>query len=155
MPSQEHDIPAELFRWSPILAAELLTEMGVLSALFHGAGAESSEVIRVAVEATNLLGDNRDARRDRYYSFVAGVLPEVARKSLEAMMKTDSPYYSDIQRNAQAKGKAEVVVAVLEGKGVKLREDERERILTCRDQNQLDIWVRRLASAETAEDLFA
>ncbi|MFI0368529.1 hypothetical protein ACH35V_11645 [Actinomadura sp. 1N219] len=29
MPSQEHDVPAELFRWSPMLAAELLTEMGI------------------------------------------------------------------------------------------------------------------------------
>ncbi|GAA4228772.1 hypothetical protein GCM10022254_19580 [Actinomadura meridiana] len=128
--------------------------MGVLSALYHGYGARSAEVVKSAVQATNLLGDNHDARLNRYYDFVAGVLPEVVRKSLEAMMKTDSPYYSDLFRSVEKTTTAKIIVSMMEGKGVSLRVEDRERILECTDLAQLKTWLSRVVEAKSAADLF-
>jgi hypothetical protein len=145
-------------------AKEIIADpaMGVLSALFHGRGGTSSEVVRAAYEATNLLAADNDKYTRRYYDFVLAVLPEVARTSLEAMMKTESPYYSDFFRNAEAQGKAkgkvegkaEDVLLFLELRGVQVSDEQRERILDCADLKQLEIWLRRAVTVQKADELF-
>lgn len=44
--------------------------------------------------------------------------------------------------------------AVLDARGIEVSEAARTRITDCTDLDQLDIWVRRAATAEKVDDLF-
>ena len=89
------------------------------------------------------------------------MLPEVARKSLEALMETKSRYYSDFFRNAEAageaegkaEGKAEDILRVLEIRDVKVTAEQRERVLACTDHELLDVWLERAVTAHTSADV--
>jgi hypothetical protein len=93
------------------------------------------------------------------------VLPAAARDYLEACLATTTGhrYYSDFARRyfdqgeakGQAKGEARAVLAVLDARGIEVPDELRERIAGCTDLEQLDTWVRRAATARTAQDLFA
>jgi hypothetical protein len=74
-------------------------------------------------------------------------------------------FHSDWLREAAAKGRAEgiaegraqgegrSVLTVLDARGVHVPEAVREQILACTDLTQLDTWLRRAATATTAEDI--
>ncbi|WP_207945190.1 hypothetical protein, partial [Actinomadura rubrisoli] len=128
--------------------------MGVLSVLFHGAGEHGPQIVRAAYESTNLLAARGDERARRYYDYVLVMLPEAARKSLEAKMMTDSPYYSDVMRGAEARGEARSVLLVLKARGIETTDEDRERIEGCTDQSQLETWLQRAAIAQKADELF-
>jgi len=64
-------------------------------------------------------------------------------------------YFDQGEAEGQAKGEAKAVLAVLEARGIDVPAELRERITTCTDLEQLDTWVRRAATAGTAQDLFA
>jgi hypothetical protein len=72
-------------------------------------------------------------------------------------------YQSDFARehygrgvaDGEAKGEATALLAVLEARGVEVPDDARERIAGCTDREQLETWIRRAATATSAEDLFA
>jgi hypothetical protein len=89
------------------------------------------------------------------------VLPAAAHDYLEAYMATTTGhrYYSDFARRyfeqGEAKGEAKAVLAFLDARGIEVPDELRERIVGCTDLEQLDIWVRRAATARTAQDLFA
>jgi hypothetical protein len=104
-----------------------------------------------------------------YADVLLTVLPAAARDYLEACMATTTGhrYYSDFARRyfdqgeaegeakGQAKGEARAVLAVLDARGIEVPDELRERIAGCTDLEQLDTWVRRAATARTAQDLFA
>lgn len=52
-----------------------------------------------------------------------------------------------------AEGRAVALLAVLEARGVAVPEPERARILACRELPQLDVWLRRAASANALSDV--
>lgn len=70
-------------------------------------------------------------------------------------------YLSDLYRGAEAhgreeglaEGQAELVLIVLEGRGVAVSADEREQILACRDLEKTREWGRRAATARTTADV--
>ncbi|GAA1764411.1 hypothetical protein [Streptomonospora arabica] len=51
-------------------------------------------------------------------------------------------------------GKAECVVSALRHRGLHVSDEVAERISTCTDPDQLDTWMKRALSADTAEDIF-
>lgn len=53
-----------------------------------------------------------------------------------------------------ANGRAAAVLAVLDARGIAVPEAERTRILSCHDLAQLDVWLRRAASATALADVF-
>lgn len=53
-----------------------------------------------------------------------------------------------------AKGRAKVILAVLEGRQLSISEDVRDRITTCTDLARLDGWLDRATTVERAADLF-
>jgi hypothetical protein len=67
-------------------------------------------------------------------------------------------FYSDYAHRLgaafMAKGEAVAVLAVLDARGIDVPDDIRARIATCTDLDQLDIWVRRAATAHAIEELF-
>ncbi|WP_345473966.1 hypothetical protein [Actinoallomurus oryzae] len=128
--------------------------MGVLSAMYHGDGPQGMEVLQAASSGTDLIADADRPLARRYVDCVLAVLPQAARHALEALMMTDSEFYSDTFRNAEAHGRAEAVVMFLQARGLTLTEAQKERISGCRDVTQLHTWIVRAATVEAADELF-
>ncbi|WUI01496.1 hypothetical protein OHR68_06650 [Spirillospora sp. NBC_00431] len=59
--------------------------------------------------------------------------------------------------NAQGKaeGEAEMLLVMLEARGVAVPNDVRERVMACSDTEQLKHWGRRAAVIDSADELFA
>jgi hypothetical protein len=53
----------------------------------------------------------------------------------------------------EARGEGRAVLTVLEARGVQVPTAIREHVLGCTDLDQLDTWLRRAATATTAEDV--
>ncbi len=156
--------------------------MGVVSALFHGSGQRSASVLRAIVGGYDLLAEKSTDQAGRYYDFVLAVLPAEERRTLEAMVMTESRYYSVPFREAEAKGwakgeaegraegeakgraegeakgeakgRAADVLEILEVREIPVTDAQRERIVECSDPTVLKGWVRRAVVVETAEELF-
>jgi hypothetical protein len=130
----------------------------VLSAMFHADSPEGMAVLQAASDGTDLIADADRPLARRYVDWVLSVVPQATRKNLEMLMMTDSEFYSDTFRNAeanaQAKGKAEDILTFLQARGIAVTEVQKERISGCRDLAQLDTWVMRAATVEAADELF-
>jgi hypothetical protein len=55
----------------------------------------------------------------------------------------------------EAKARAGAVITVLEARGLQVTDEQRERILGCKDLEQLALWVRRVGVVSSADELFA
>jgi hypothetical protein len=75
------------------------------------------------------------------------------------MLPEGHRFFSDNQRRwfgeGEAKGKAEAILLVLEGRGLPVSAAQREAILACTDIASLDGWLRHAATVPSAERLFA
>jgi hypothetical protein len=132
-------------------------ELAVVSAVVHGPGPKGAKVLATLVESMENIEDDQ---AQSYIDEVLAVLPEAARDLLEAILKTrPGEYKSDFARRYYGEGKAEgeakAILAVLSARGVEVPEQERARISECTDLELLDSWVRRAATADSIEDLFA
>jgi hypothetical protein len=92
-----------------------------------------------------------------YYDPLLAVLPEAHRALLEEIVTT-AGYRSDFARHhearGEARGEARTLLMILDARKVDVPDDVRERITTCTDIEQLDVWVRRAVTAEDVGDLF-
>jgi hypothetical protein len=61
---------------------------------------------------------------------------------------------SEFFRRHARQGMAEGLLIVLSARGIDVSEDVRTRIVECTDQDQLLVWGRRAATANSIEDLF-
>jgi hypothetical protein len=61
---------------------------------------------------------------------------------------------SDSKAEGKAEGKAEAVLAVLLARGVKVTSAVRKRILAATDAAEVDQWLQRVATVQTAKELF-
>src|SRR5215475_11754807 len=151
-----HDVPlvmdVALARANPALA--------VFSAICHGGDAEVDVVFPALAKALRALGPKKAML---YYDVVLAGLPQAPRARWEAYMSTTvgSEYRSELfreidarcQARGQAMGEGHAVLTVLDARGVPVPEAVREQILTCTDLTQLDTWLRRAATATTADDV--
>ena len=133
-------------------------ELAVLSTMAHGREAGGAVLALAAMGAVVRL----DADRARlYHDLVMQYLGAAVRAELEALMATGKyEYQSEFARKYIAEGrtqgqliaKAEAVMSVLAARGFQPTEEQRQRILACRDLETLDRWVWRAASAASVED---
>jgi hypothetical protein len=151
-----HDMPlvidVELARANPALA--------VFSAVCHGGDAGVDAVFPALAEALRALGPQKAIL---YHDVVLAGLPQAPRARWEAYMSTATEYEfrSELLREVaargqalgEARGEAHAVLTVLDARGVPVPEDVREQILACADLTQLDTWLRRVATAATADDV--
>jgi hypothetical protein len=111
----------------------------------------------------------------RYYDVVLAALPSAARVRWEAFMTTDvrREYHSELFRELAARhealgeaageargeargvarGEGRAVITVLEARGVAVPDVVRERVMACTDVDQLDTWLRRAVTANTADEV--
>jgi hypothetical protein len=142
--------------WQPDTAPELT----VMSAAVHGAGPNASKVFTTLLDCMESI---EPERAQSYIDEVLAVLPKAARELLEAMMnigtreyKSDFArrYFSSGKEEGRAEGRADMVLAVLSARDIRVSEAARARITECTDLAQLEDWGRRAATAESTEDLF-
>lgn len=144
----------------PVQAAAA-PELAVLSAMSHGARPDRHDVLDALLNALAFVDPDRALL---YSDLVLAALPTAAQRCLEALMTAGTyEYQSDFARRHRAQGRAEgeatgeakAVLAVLEARGLTVPDAARTRVMECTDLTQLDIWVRRAATASSTDDLFA
>ena len=152
----------------PVLAAKN-PELAVLSTMAHGNKSTDREsIFKVFWAAMNALDP---VHADLYADVVLARMSVATRKYLEVLM-TSAPYKyeSDFARRyygqgeaqgrtegkaeGRTEGRAEAVLAVLDARRVALPAEMRDQISRCTDVEQLDVWIRRAATATTSDELF-
>lgn len=148
-------------------------ELAVLSALAHGdRHPQWQQVLNTCCHTLQTLDP---ARSDRYADLLWNALSGAARHHLEELMALTtteplSPIFhrhwlrgnnegkAQGQAEGEAKGKADgeakAVLAVLAARGIDIPDDAKKRITTCTNLEQLDTWIQRAVTIDTAHDLF-
>ncbi len=135
-------------------------EVAVLSAMAHGGDPDRRDVLEMLVAA---LASVETQHAVLYAELVFAALPAAARAHLEALMSTHTHEYlseyaqkfvAQGEARGEARGKAAAVLAVLDAQGIAVPHTARARIGECDDPHQLDVWVRRAATADSVKDLF-
>ena len=124
---------------------------------------EGMKVLHAASVGTDIIAetDRRIARR--YIDCALAVLPEAARKTLETIMQTESDFYSETFRGAEAKGRSEgktegevrSLLTILDARGIALTDEQRTLINDTTDLERLQGWMRRAATSDSADQVFA
>jgi hypothetical protein len=57
--------------------------------------------------------------------------------------------------DGRAEGLADGVLALLKANGVQVSDADRERVVACKDLDQLRVWLIRAATASSVTELFA
>lgn len=152
-------------------------ELAVLSAMAHGEKPMAHLIARAALAAAQRLDE---ARARLYVEMVESSLNNAARAALKKLMQSgEYEYQSDFARKYYAQGFEEglqqareerrqqrlekefkdgwviSILEVLDGRGVALDAEARQRIQACADLAQLKIWLRRALTVRNAEELFS
>jgi len=103
-----------------------------------------------------------NADRSRLMTIMLRLSSDAARQLLEAMMTTSEYEKTLAERihdqgmsEGEARGEAKAVLRLLAARGLGLSEAQRERVASCTDSAQLDLWLDRAISASTAAEVFA
>ncbi|GGK94840.1 hypothetical protein Ppa06_49210 [Planomonospora parontospora subsp. parontospora] len=139
-------------------------ELAVLCAIAH------SDDFDVVSTVGTAMAEIEDERGPVYYDYLYGHLAEPVRARLEEIMSTVTPETeSGIERlmrrreaiaEARTKArtevhtKAEMLVLVLETRGLTPSPSQRERIASCTDPEALTAWVTRAATATATAEVF-
>jgi hypothetical protein len=59
------------------------------------------------------------------------------------------------EARGEVKGQAKLLLKMLQIKGFSLTEAQRQRVMSCADEAQFDIWAGRVLTARSVEDVFA
>ena len=134
-------------------------ELGVLSALAHGATEQGATIAAAVLPALGKLDDDRTRL---YYDLVYTSLNEAARRALETLMK-GYEYQSDFARKyvaqgraeGQAEGAARALLTVLRARGIAVPDSIRERILAEKDSERLERWLEKATGATSIAAVLA
>jgi hypothetical protein len=63
-------------------------------------------------------------------------------------------HFSRSVAEGEARGEVKAILLTLSARGVEVSEEARARIAGCEDLDQLEVWVRRAATAGSIDDLF-
>ncbi|MDC0669615.1 hypothetical protein [Nannocystis radixulma] len=146
--------------------ARALPELAVLSVAAH---ADEPGAEHIALAALAAARDLDDQRGILYPDFVVALLGRVARTALEQLIMANERWepLSDMFRKPWlegiaegeakgiAKGKADLLLKLLQLKGFTLAADQRQRVLDCQDEALLDRWAGRVLTATRPDDVFA
>ncbi len=132
-------------------------ELAVLSAIAHRDDAGGLAAAHAALVAVACLDEDM---AKTYTNFVLGALSRAARGEMERRMRED-PQYQGVDYvqqwidSGRVHAQGEAVLAILQARGLEPDEDQRARILDCRDEATLTAWIAVAAKAERLEDIFS
>jgi hypothetical protein len=98
-----------------------------------------------------------DADRLRMTAIILRLASDAARQILEAMMTTsdyEKTFVERIHDQGVSEGKAEAVLRILDARRLAPSQEQRERVMSCTDSAQLDVWFDRAITAGTAAEVF-
>jgi len=107
-----------------------------------------------------------DADRLRMTAIILRLASDAARQILEAMMTTSEYEKTFVERihdqgiiegeaKGKAEGKAEDILKLLVARHLAPSQEQRQRVTSCTDSAQLDLWFDRAITATTAAEVFA
>jgi hypothetical protein len=128
-----------------------LAEQMVLGTLIHSESADISRLIATTREELKALPHHQAARYARY---MLGHLKEGPRSILEALMQKETyPYESKLLADREALGASEILLDVIDARGLKITENQRRKIEQCTDTSQIRAWARRAVTAPSVSDI--
>jgi hypothetical protein len=135
--------------------------LAILATMAHGNEAGGVDVAWATIAAIPRL-DSENATV--YLELLGEALSPALRRAVKERAMSVSPdrpipellqYFVDAgEARGEARGAARTLLRILDFRGVPLTDAQREAILACRDEAQLDGWVDRAMIARTADDLF-
>jgi hypothetical protein len=145
-------------RWIPVVTdvdqAKSCIELAIFSVLAHGRTEVGRDVGRAALLALHALHELDEDRRVLYYDVIQKALPEAVLRDLEELMSLQgiefesdfAKHYIHIGREegreeGRAQATAESLVRILTARRLPLTEDQKTRILSCRDMPTLERWL--------------
>ncbi|MEO3870451.1 hypothetical protein ABGB18_16680 [Nonomuraea sp. B12E4] len=140
----------------PSEAADCL-ELAVMSVMAHG---EDREVVETFLSALSKVDEDHGAQ---YHEYAYCLSSADVRQVMEEIMSSATwPVYSPFAREHFTKGraaglsegKARAVLTVLRARGVAITDEALTAITSCTDQERLDQWAHRAATALTVGELF-
>ena len=107
-----------------------------------------------------------DADRLRMTAIILTLASDAARQILEAMMTTSEYEQTFVERihdqgiaegeaRGEARGEAKAVLKLLDARHLAPSQEQRQRVTSCTDPAQLDLWFDRAITAGTAAEVFA
>ena len=148
-----------------VAAAEMAPELAVLSGIAHGEDKAAREAAFAAV-ATIAAQDIDLAAL--YADVIVTELPKALRSIAEEELRARTiEYGSDFARSYHAQGKAEgeakgkaegearAVLAVLKARGIEITPSQEALVSGCASLAELDTWLERAATANSADEVFA
>ena len=150
----------------PLIADEAEAKRDVFlaafSAMTHGKGPGAAAILKplaAALEATDTEGAGMLAQ------FVESCLGDAQAKQIwkELMMPVNYFFRHEVAekvreggpRGGHQKERASMVLRILDWRSITVPDSVRDRVESCSDLSQLEIWAQRAVSATSAEDLFA
>jgi len=139
----------------PVLA-DAMPELAVLSVMAHADNPEAVDIASAALTAAAKLDDERASLyADLIYAYVG----PTARKVLEASMGLENyEFQSDFAKRFIAEGRAEgrrsTLLAVLDARGLRPTDAQRQHIEACDDLDLLEQWARAAVNASSIAVLF-
>lgn len=149
---------------TPIIVdvAEAVGNIGLaaVAAITHS---EDPQIKAILATLTEALDHIDPEKAGRYAEYVTVALTGDAQKEMERLMATQTYLYQGEyaqslmakgEARGEARGEAKGVLLVLESRGFRLSEDERERIMSCTDTRTLERWLQRAALVDSVGKLF-
>jgi hypothetical protein len=143
-------------------------ELAVLSAMAHGNQEVGPLIAKTVLEA---VGDLDGERLSLYVDLALSEVGAAARRGLEALMQSGNyeyqtefvrKYVAQIEegrkkgrKEGRHEGELAALLEVLDARGLKVSAAVRKQILACTDPAQLKRWLRKAATAESAQELFS
>jgi hypothetical protein len=134
-------------------------ELAVLSGIAHG---RDKAVRDAAFTATAAVSAQDKDLGTLYAEVIVAELPKALRKIAEEELRSRTIEFKSeavkawhAELTAMCKAKGEDVLAVLAARGIEITPGQRTEIVESPSLNQLDEWLRRAATANTADDVFA
>lgn len=125
----------------------------VLCAAIKAMPLDTDEARRTVLDAVTATGSNITNRR-RLTTIIMATATETVRQALEALMKT-SEYKIDYFDKFDAQIKAKDLLKFLKFRGIELTEEQLDRVNSCTDPEQMDLWIdRTLDDSTSAEAIF-
>ena len=134
-------------------AATAGPELAVLAVLTGALDLNQDSARRLVLASLANLDDSRLAT---YTVLVRSAVSESARQALEDLMTTKfrDTFVDRLLAEGEAKGEARTILRVLAARGLEAPADVRERVLSCTDVSQLDIWADKAVTAASLEEVF-
>lgn len=135
--------------------------LAVLSAMTHGRGSKAAAILESLATALKTIDADSAAA---FAQFVDSCLDDPQVKHMWRDLMTAMQYFwrhplaeqvrEEGREQGRAQAKAEMILRILEWRGIPVPEEVRERVESCTDLEQLELWAQRAVHAADAAELF-